>query len=537
MLHLSRPVTEKIPDQFFEEVIRRVVEENVQDKNTLTNIKKDACKGLGLKRLPTDADIAQWLLDSDLEAEYGFLLPLLKIKRTRTVSGVAPVAVMTSPSECPHGKCLCCPGGPEHGTAQSYTGREPSALRAAQHDFDPEAQVNERIRQLSVTGHSTDKIDLIIMGGTFTARDAAYQRSFVKGCFDALNEAPSKDLEEAKANNETAPHRCIGLTVETRPDWFKQEHIDRSLDLGATRVELGVQSVYDDLLENIKRGHTVEDSVNATKWAKDSGLKVLYHMMPGLPGSTPEMDVQSLKTVFKDPRFKPDMLKIYPTLVIEGTELYEMWKRGDYEPLTSEQAAQVVADIKELVPLWVRIQRIQRDIPAQLIEAGVTKSNLRQLARSELEHRGKKCQCIRCREAGHNILDNLSALKPELQVTGYKASGGEEYFISQEDTTEDVLLGFLRLRIPSEDAFRPEMGRATSIVRELKVFGTALPLGEKDEELLQHKGLGKELMEEAERISRELGIGRILVNSGVGVREYYKKMGYELEGVYMGKGL
>jgi elongator complex protein 3 len=260
-------------------------------------------------------------------------------------------------------------------------------------------------------------------------------------------------------------------------------------------------------------------------------------MMPGLPGSTPEKDVESLRTVFKDPRFKPDMIKIYPTLVLEGTELYEMWKRGEYEPLDSERAAKVVADIKGLVPPWVRIQRIQRDIPAQLIQAGVTKSNLRQLARRELEQRGGKCRCIRCREAGHNILESLEDLSPELRVLGYKASDGEEFFISQEDRTEDVLLGFLRLRVPSGDAFRPEVKRATAIVRELKVFGAALPLGEQKEEELQHKGLGKQLMEEAERLSRELGMRRILVNSGVGVREYYRKMGYEPEGVYMGKGL
>ena len=216
-------MTEDIPDGFFEKVVRLMLEGGLPyDKNVLNNIKKEAAKGLGLKHFPSDSDIAQWLYDNDLDSAYGFLLPLLKIKRTRTVSGVAPVAVMTSPAECPHGKCICCPGGPEHGTAQSYTGREPSALRAAQHDFDPSAQVNERLRQLKVTGHSTEKVDLIIMGGTFTARDEEYQRSFVKGCLDALNERGSDSLEEAKLFNETAPHRCIGLTVETRPDWFKQ---------------------------------------------------------------------------------------------------------------------------------------------------------------------------------------------------------------------------------------------------------------------------------------------------------------------------
>jgi len=526
-----------IPDSFYEEVIRRILAEDVRDKNGLNIIKKDASKGLALKIFPSDADIAQWLLDNDLESEYSSILPLLKIKRTRTVSGVAPVAVMTSPAECPHGKCICCPGGPEHGTAQSYTGREPSALRAAQHDFDPAAQVNERLRQLNVTGHSTDKVDLIIMGGTFTAREKEYQQFFIKGCLDALNGTDSVGLAEAMKNNESAKHRCIGLTVETRPDWFKPEHINNVMDMGATRVELGVQSVFDKQLELINRGHTVEDSANATKWAKDSGLKVLYHMMPGLPGSTPESDVESLKTVFRDERFKPDMLKIYPTLVIQGTELFEMWQRGEYEPLTSEEAARVVADIKELVPPWVRIQRIQRDIPAQLIEAGVTKSNLRQLARMELKARGSKCMCIRCREAGHKLPDDdLSDLRPEVQVSGYRASDGEEYFISMEDFDRDVLLGFLRLRLPSEDAFRPEIDKGnTTIVRELKVFGTALDIGEKDDSKLQHKGLGRQLMGEAERLSEELGIKKVLVNSGVGVREYYRGMGYEADGVYMGK--
>lgn len=528
-----------IPDPFFHSVLSAVSSEPDMDKAALQIAKKDASKGLSLDRIPSDADIFQWLLDNDMLDEYSWLLPNLKIKRTRTISGVAPVAVMTSPHECPHGKCITCPGGPENETPQSYTGHEPAALRAAQWGYDPFKQVTERLRQLKVTGHSTEKVDLIIMGGTFTAREPEYQVGFIKGCLDALNGSSSTSLKEAQLNNETADHRCIGLTIETRPDWFKQEHIDRSLDLGATRVELGVQSVFDDVLEKMERGHDVQTTIDSTKMAKDSGLKIVYHMMPGLLGSNKERDLEGFRRIFEEPEFKPDMLKIYPTLVVKGTKLYDLWKAGEYEPLDSRQAAKLVADIKELIPPWIRVQRIQRDIPAKLIEAGVDKSNLRQLARNKLKERGTKCRCIRCREAGHALDDEEARdLGTELVVREYDASGGHELFLSLENKEHDVLTGFLRLRIPSEEANRPEIaGKEIAMIRELKVFGAALGIGMKDEEKLQHRGSGKVLLEKAEEMAQSLGRKRILVNSGIGVRDYYRALGYQTDGVYLGKPL
>ncbi|MEM0493517.1 MAG: tRNA uridine(34) 5-carboxymethylaminomethyl modification radical SAM/GNAT enzyme Elp3, partial [Candidatus Thermoplasmatota archaeon] len=289
---------------------------------------------------------------------------------------------------CPHGRCLPCPGGPVSNTPQSYTGYEPAARRAMSNNYDPYAQTLQRLEQLKAIGHATSKVDLIIMGGTFTARDPWYQEWFVKRCFDALNKHASDTLEEAQMMNESAKSRCIGLTVETRPDWFRLQHVDNTLRFGATRVELGVQTVYDDILYVIGRGHTVQDSVDATRIAKNSGFKVCYHMMPGLPGVDNKKDMDAFRIIFNDQRFKPDMIKIYPTLTVGGTRLYDLWKDGDYEPLTTERAARVISRIKTMVPVWVRIQRIQRDIPVQYIASGVSKSNLRQIVKEEMDKNG-----------------------------------------------------------------------------------------------------------------------------------------------------
>ena len=451
-------------------------------------------------------------------------------KPSRTLSGVAIVAIMTSPFPCPHGKCIYCPGGPDKGTAQSYTGHEPAALRAAQYNFDPYEQTRVRIEQLNTIGHPTDKIDLIIMGGTFTARPRKYQEWFVKRAFDAMNGEDAGTLEEAHMINEDAKNRCIGLTVETRPDWFMEKEIDFALHLGATRVELGIQTVYDDILKFVKRGHGVKESIIATRLAKDAGFKINYHMMPGLPGSTPDKDFQAFKRIFQDSNFKPDMLKIYPTLVVKGTELYEMWKRGEYEPYTLEEMIDLLAKVKSIVPPWIRIQRIQRDIPAKFIEAGVKRGDLRNLIHKEMEKRGLRCRCIRCREVGRVGGEKFEMLRRE-----YPASKGKEVFLSYEDENYDSIAAYLRLRLPSQYAHRPEM-RDAAIVREVKVFGKEVPVGMRDSEAWQHRGMGRKLMEEAERIAREeWSVSRIVVISGVGVRNYYRKLGYERAGPYMAK--
>ncbi len=526
----------------YREIIDGILSGEITTPRDLALAKRRVAAEHGLSKIPSNADI----LAEATEREREILEPFLRLKPTRTMSGVTVVAVMTSPYPCPHGRCIYCPGGPERGTAQSYTGREPAALRAAQHDFDPYKQVRARLRQLEEIGHPVDKIDLIIMGGTFTARPREYQEWFVRRCFDAMNGVSSADLVDAHRKNERARHRCIGLTVETRPDWFMEEEIDFAISLGATRVELGVQTTFDSVLEKVRRGHSTEETRRSTRLARDRGLKICYHMMPGLPGSTPEMDLAAFRTIFSDPGYMPDMLKIYPTLVVEGTDLYEMWKRGEYEPLSTEEAARLVARVKAIVPPWVRIQRIQRDIPSHLVVAGVKKSNLRQIALEKLSEMGGRCQCIRCREVGRapedvqRALENVDAGSMDQVTYEYEAGGGKEFFM--EVGVDGYVVGFARLRFPSEES----PFRDLALVRELKVFGREVPLeggitggassgGPGEDRAWQHRGVGRYLMSLAEEKAREGGFGGVRVTSGVGVRDYYRKLGYRQVGMGMVK--
>ncbi|MEM4057108.1 MAG: tRNA uridine(34) 5-carboxymethylaminomethyl modification radical SAM/GNAT enzyme Elp3 [Thermoplasmata archaeon] len=482
--------------------------------------------------LPKNSDIIALIPEEARERFY----PFLKKKPTRTLSGVAIIAAMSSPSPCPHGKCIYCPGGVEFDTAQSYTGKEPAALRAIQNNYDPYRQTMMRMRQLENIGHSTSKIDVIVMGGTFTARTTAYQEYFVKGIYDALNGMQSESLEEAIQKNEIAEHRAIGLTVETRPDWFNISQIDESLKLGVTRVELGVQTVFDDVLKFVNRGHGQTEIIESTQLSKDAGLKVAYHMMPGLPGMDPDRDLASFKTVFENDAYKPDMLKIYPTLVIKNTGLYELWKNKEYEPYYNNDVVELMIRVMKIIPRWVRIQRIQRDIPVQLIEAGVTRSDIRALIQDTMRRRGEKCNCIRCREIGYKIRENEIKKDQmiELKEEQYTASGGIERFISIEDTNNDALIGYLRLRKPSTKAHRLELSDS-AIVRELKVVGPEVPLNYDFSFGYQHQGYGKALMTRAEQVTADWGFKYLLVNSGVGARNYYRKLGYELYGPFMRK--
>ncbi|MGA1847730.1 MAG: tRNA uridine(34) 5-carboxymethylaminomethyl modification radical SAM/GNAT enzyme Elp3 [Thermoplasmatota archaeon] len=531
--------TEPMLEEVLSELLALMVSGEISSKKELQDSKITLLKDRGIRSIPTNSMLLDMVRKRFPDKE-ATLIHLLQKKPTRTLSGVAVVAVMTSPYPCPHGKCIFCPGGSDQEvpTPQSYTGSEPAAMRAAQNEFDPGMQVERRLQQLEATGHPTDKVDLILMGGTITARPLKYQIEFVKGCLDGMNGNRSNTFEEAADQNETGPQRCIGMTFETRPDWFNEEEADLILNLGATRLELGIQSAFDGPLVKSRRGHTVEESIEATCLAKDTGLKVGYHLMPGIPGSTPEMDIETGRRIFEDPRFMPDMLKIYPTLVIKGTELYDMWKSGDYEPLSTEDAANVVAEIKRMTPPWVRIQRVQRDIPSPLVESGVKKSNLRQLARKVLESRGLECRCIRCREIGHRISPDGGLPLPEdvtLERREYEASHGKEVFLSFEVDWKDALVGYLRLRRPSPRAHRSEVQDA-GIVRELKVFGPMVPIGKNAMKEWQHRGYGGRLLEYACSVVRdEWGLERILVTSGIGAREYYRKFGFERIGPYMGK--
>ncbi len=515
------------------EIIDLLLEKDEPTRNDVEHAKFQVSRRHSLSRIPGNSELIRLLTADEREK----LIPVLRRKATRAISGVNVVAAMTRPMACPHGRCAYCPGGPEAGSPQSYTGHEPAAMRGIQNGFDPYSQVKSRIEQLEAIGHTVDKIDLIVMGGTFPAGPRDYQKRFVKGCLDAMTGTESRSLGEAKRLAETANIRNVGITVETRPDCLTVSDVDSVLDLGVTRVEVGVQNVYDDIYRLVDRGHTVQDVVEGTRRLKDSAIKVCYHMMPGLPGSSLERDLDGFRRIFADQRFMPDMLKIYPTLVVKGTKLYEWWRSGDYEPLTTEQAVELVAKVKELVPPWVRIMRVQRDIPLHQIEAGVDKSNLRQLAKKRMRERGSVCQCIRCREAGHRSREGVEPESLELVRRTYEASGGEERFIGVEDTENSVLVGFIRLRIPSDTVLRPEITSSTGLVRELHVYGRMTPVGLEGYDW-QHMGWGEALMEEAERVAAdEYGMTRMVVMSGLGTKEYYGGLGYEREGPYVSKPL
>ncbi len=471
------------------------------------------------------------------------LLPILKRKTTRTISGVAIIAAMTEPHPCPHdGPCAYCPGGPSRNVPQSYTGYEPAAMRGIQNQYDPYRQVTSRMAQLRAIGHKVDKVELIVMGGTFPSTPTEYQEYFIKGCINALIGTETPSLKEAQKLAETCKIHNVGITVETRPDWAKQKHIDEMLSLGVTRVELGVQNLYNDIYDLVERGHRVQDVVDATRNLKDSGLKVVYHLMPGLPGSSFERDIVGFRKVFSDPNFKPDMIKIYPCLVMKGTKVYEWWKTKKYTPYSTHKAVELIAEIKRMVPPWIRIMRVQRDIPANLVQAGVKKSNLRQLVLEKLKQEGSRCRCIRCREVGYRWLNDRIKPDPrniQVKLTTEDASEGVDIFISAEDPDNDVLIGYLRLRIPSRKAHRKELTpQSSSIIRELHICGSLVPVGEHPAEEWQHKGYGDLLLREAERISREdYNMQKILVISALGTKRYYTRFGYKYDGPYMSKRL
>ena len=451
-------------------------------------------------------------------------------KFARTISGVTPVAVMTQPMKCP-GQCVYCPT--YSAIPQSYTPGSPAVLRARKCNFDAKKQVQLRLRVLAEMGHPTDKIELIVMGGTFLAYPEDYQYQFIKDCLDALNGEESADLEEAKRLNETTKHRCTGLCIETRPDWCRQEEIDRMLQFGTTRVELGVQTLDDKIYRLVRRGHKVEDVTQATALLREHGFKVHYHWMPGLPGSTPEKDLALSKELFNDARFRPDGLKLYPTMVVEGTELERWYRENRYQPYDTKILIALMVDIKSIVPKYVRISRVLRDIPAKFIVAGC-KDSLRGVIQQRMKQRGIECKCIRCREYGHRAQDGWEIGEPRKVRMDYEASGGKEIFLSFEDEAE-TLFGLLRMRIQP----KPETGENSALIRELHVYGPEVPLSEQKEGAAQHKDLGKALLHEAERLaSDEFQARRIIILSGVGAREYYRtEFGYSLQGDYMVKDL
>jgi elongator complex protein 3 len=495
-----------------------------------------------LTTLPKNESIIRFL---PFDSEYRKTLMVRPIK---TASGVAVVAVMPKPYECPHGRCIYCPGGVEHNTPLSYTGSEPSTRIAQNSNYDSFKQVVHKLHQLESHGHSISKIELVVVGGTFPFMPDEYQLEFVKGCFDALNTLGGKrdlssTLEQAKKFNETGKSRCVGLTVETKPDYCKRKQVELLLELGVTRVEIGVQSLRDNVYRAVNRGHTLKDVIESFRIARDAGCKIVAHMMPGLPNTTLENDITDFKTLFYHSSFKPDMIKIYPTLVLEGTGLFNLYKSGRYNAYTDEEMIKILVEVKKMVPPWVRIMRVQREIESDDIRSGPKCGNLRQLALKELKKRGLKCKCIRCREVGlQNGISYLSEDKVVLNRIDYNASAGHEVFLSYENEDKSVILGFLRLRHttnPLMEQLKTKDERGVAIVRELHVYGQAVDVGQKtSSDKYQHKGFGLCMLNEAENIVKnEFGINSLSVISAVGTREYYRKFGYHQNGPYMTKEL
>lgn len=530
-------------------------------ENALKLIKSRLAKKYNLNKTPSNIELLNYLSVKPKE---------IVTKPTRTISGVAPIAVMTKPHKCPHikkgiGPCIMCPGGLNSyfgNVPQSYTGKEPATMRAIRNNYDPYLQVFNRLEQYTLLNQNFDKIEIIIMGGTFPSMNKKYQDEFVGYIFKALNDFSELFFKKGKFNfikfkeffelpgdiknkdrvrnihkkllklkkksnlikeqlkNEKAKIRCVALCIETRPDYCKKVHIDQMLRLGCTRVELGVQTIYDDILKKINRGHNVKETIEATKLLRDSFLKVGYHMIPGLPYSNKEQDIKMFKELFSNEDFKPDALKLYPCMILKGTKLYDLWKEEKYKPLTTKEAVDLIVEIKKFVPKYCRIMRTQRDIPTYAIEAGVDKTNLRQYIQEEMKKQEVKCQCIRCRELKNkNVnLNHLKILKYE-----YKTSKGKEIFISAE--ADDCLIGFCRLRINKNSAG----------IRELHVYGKSIEIDKDDVNSAQHKGIGKKLLKEAENIAKKFKIKKLFVISGIGVKEYYKKLGYKKDGYYMSR--
>ncbi len=525
-----------------------------KDRKTLEKLKREIAADFSIDFLSNSLLLKAYhklLKEKRIERDRN-LEELLKIKKIRSLSGIVIVSVLTKPYPCP-GKCLYCPY--QKGIPKSYVKGEPAVDRAMSLKYNPYLQVQKRLKTLEEIGHSIDKIDLRIIGGTWSYYPKKYQTWFIKECFRAANdfknselqEPNSKqiqnfkfkiqksDLEKEQKKNEKAKCRIIGITIETRPDFIDEKEIKRLRRLGVTRVELGVQSIYDDVLKLNRRGHKVEETIKATKLLKDAGFKICYQMMPNLYGSNLKRDLEMFKQLFNDPRFCPDYLKIYPCALLKEAPLYKLYKEGKYKPYSFKEILWLLKEIKKVVPYWVRIQRIVRDIPAQAIIEGPTKiSNLRQIIHQEMQKEGWRCKCIRCREVRENYDPKE---KIYLFREDYWAQEGYEIFLSFENKKRAKLFSLLRLRIPSQYFTREKhflsVLEEAAIIREVHTYGKLVSLYQK-EIAPQHRGLGKKLIKEAEKIAKEeFGLKKIAVIAGVGVRDYFRKLGYKLKNTYM----
>ena len=470
------------------------------------------------------------------------LLARIRLKPVRTLSGVTTVTVLTKPYPCP-GQCIFCPD--EARMPKSYLSDEPGAMRAVEHNFDPYAQVKSRLETLEAVGHPTDKIELLILGGTWSAYRRDYQEWFVRRCFEAMNGPnpssppfPSREggtggLGLAHTLNETALHRDVGLAVETRPDEITPNELAWFRHLGVTKVQMGAQSLDDHILEINERGHTAAETHRAVALLRAAGFKIVLHWMPNLLGATLDSDRLDFPRLWDG--LCPDEIKIYPTQLLENAPLYEYWRRGEYQPYTQEELLALIADIKPTIPRYCRVNRVVRDIPSTHVVAGNKRTSLRQDIHAELRRRGTRCNCIRCREVREQTIET-SAL--ELDDLTYPADGAEEHFLSFV-TLEDKIAGFLRLCLPNADS--PSTGLSdldgAAIIREVHIYGQSLPVGEEGNGAAQHTGLGTRLLEEAEKIARAHGFQRMAVIAAVGTRRYYLERGFERGKLYLVKSL
>jgi elongator complex protein 3 len=468
----------------------------------------------------------EWLPEADF-------LTRIRMKPVRTLSGVTTVTVLTKPYPCP-GKCIFCPD--DERMPKSYLPDEPGAMRGLQNEFDPFRQVFSRIVALENTGHPTDKIELLILGGTWSAYRRDYQENFILRCLEALNGAPSATLEEAQTRNETADHRLVGLVIETRPDEINPAELAWLRRLGVTKVQMGAQSLDDRILALNQRGHTAAETLRACGLLRAAGFKTVLHWMPNLLGATPDSDRLDFARIWQD-GYAPDELKIYPCQLLIDTGLHTHWQRGEYLPYTQEELVSLIADIKPTIPRYCRVNRIIRDIPSTHVVEGNRRTSLRMDILAELKKRGQQCQCLRCREVREE-----QVRVAELTITDltYPAANAEEHFL-QFVTPADSVAGYLRLSLPT--AMTPDLAAAlpdlcgAALIREVHIYGQSLAVGKEMSGAAQHIGLGTRLLERAAEIARAAGYTRLAVIASVGTRLYYESRGFARGSLYMVKDL
>lgn len=510
------------------EIINRLIEKQAKTPEDLAQIKKDIAKKYKAS-FPTNVSLLEVYHKKGGKDES--ILSILKTRPVRSLSGVVNISVLTKPFPCP-GECIYCPE--EEGAPKSYLTNEPAVMRAVLSEYDPFRQTQMRIKSLGQTGHPTNKIELRVIGATWSYYKEDYRQWFIKRCFDACNKKESASLREAQKRNESSKHRIVCLSIETRPDFINKKEIVKLREYGVTMVELGVQSLSDDVLSFTKRGHQTKETITATKMLKNAGFKVCYQMMMNLPGCTPKEDIATFQELFENPFYRPDFLKLYPCLILKNAPLYELYQKGDYKPFTDKELIETIIEIKKrIIPPYVRIQRLFRDIPVPSIVGSCKISNLREKIQEDERKNNWSCKCIRCREVkgSYDEKEEVFFFRED-----YEASSGKEIFLSLENKEKTKLFALLRLRITKETDL--SVLKDSAILREIRTYGQHISVKEKRTSSPQHKGMGKRLIKEAEEIAKnEFDLKKMTVISGVGVRDYWRKLGYRLRETYMIKSL